>query len=206
MASTAQIANLRAELTLKSKKFDAGMKRAGKSTKKLSASFAKMGGALVAAFGVAAIGRFIGNTLSMTDAIGKFADRIGITTTALQEYQFAFDIAGVLQKKLNKGLLEFGKRIGQARVNTGSMVTILGRLDSGLLDTLKATKNNTKALEIMFEALGNAKDQTTKLALADAAFGGPGLLMTSIAPATSASNAIFPPFGVRELKTITGIG
>ena len=179
MASTVEIAKLRTELTLKSKKFDAGMKKAGKTTKKLTGQFKAMGGALVAAFGIAAIGRFISNTLSMTDAIGKFADRIGITTTALQEYQFAFDIAGVETKKLNKGLLEFGKRIGQARVNTGSMVTILGRLDAGLLTALKATKNNNQALELMFDALGAAKDQTTKLALADAAFGGPGLKMTS---------------------------
>ncbi len=179
MATTASVGKLRAELTLKNKKFNAGMKKSAKRTSDLSNSLKKMGGTLVAVFGVAAIGRFISNTLSMTDSIGKFADRIGITTTALQEYRFAFDIAGVEQKKLDKGLLEIGKRLAQARVGTGSMVTILGRLDKQLFETLKATKNNNEALEVMFEALGNAKDQATKLALADAAFGGPGLKMTS---------------------------
>ena len=135
MATTAEIGKLRAELVLKNKKFEAGMKRAQKSAKKTAGAFKGMGGALVAAFGVAAIGRFVKGTLSMADSVGKFADRIGISTTALQEYRFAFDIAGVEQKKLDKGLLEFGKRIAQARVETGSMVTILGRLDSGLLET-----------------------------------------------------------------------
>ncbi|HEA30336.1 MAG TPA: hypothetical protein ENH91_10135 [Leeuwenhoekiella sp.] len=179
MATTAEIGKLRAELVLKNKKFESGMKRAQKSAKKTAGAFKGMGGALAAAFGVAAIGRFVQGTLSMADSVGKFADRIGISTDALQEYRLAFDIAGVEQKKLDKGLLEFGKRIAQARVETGSMVTILGRLDAGLLETLKSTKNTNQAFEIMFKALGDATDQATKLALADAAFGGPGLKMTS---------------------------
>jgi len=47
--------------------------------------------ALVGAVGTAAIAGFVRNTLQQANAIGKFADRIGISTKALQEWRFVFD-------------------------------------------------------------------------------------------------------------------
>ncbi len=179
MATTAEIGKLRAELVLKNKKFESGMKRAQKSAKKTAGAFKGMGGALAAAFGAAAIGRFVQGTLSMADSIGKFADRIGISTDALQEYQLAFDLAGVETKKLDIALLTFGKRLGKARQAIGALAGGLKGGEEQLLESLKATKNMSDALDLMFFAIGKAETQTRKLALADAAFGGPGLKMTA---------------------------
>lgn len=59
---------------------------------------------LGAATGIAIFGR---KTLQSADAIGKFADRVGISTNALQEYRHAFELAGVATDETDKGLLTF---------------------------------------------------------------------------------------------------
>jgi len=132
-----------------------------------------------AAVGAVALGLLIKKTLDSFDSIGKGADRIGITTDALQEYRFAFDKAGVSQEAVDKSLLNFTKRLGKARQGIGALAGGLKGGQEQLLATLKGTSNATEALEVMFQALGNAKDATERAALADAAFGGGGLKMTA---------------------------
>ena len=55
MATTAEIGKLRAELVLKNKKFEAGIKKSTRSTRSFQSSLKKMGTALVVAFGAAAV-------------------------------------------------------------------------------------------------------------------------------------------------------
>ena len=117
--------------------------------------------------------------LNSFDEIGKSADRIGITTDALQEYRFALDKAGISQEQTDKGLLEFEKRLGKAREGFGAMAESLKRVDTGLLDNVLAAQDGTAALEALFQGLANTEDQAKKLAIADAAFGKVGLKMTA---------------------------
>ena len=63
-----KIADMFAELSLKKDKFDKGMNEAGKSPTMLSGSFAKLGGAIAAAFSVAAITAFMSEAMKAYDA------------------------------------------------------------------------------------------------------------------------------------------
>ena len=113
------------------------------------------------------------------DAIGKFADRAGVTTSELQKMRFAFDLAGVGVEAVDKAFLTFGKRLGKARQGIGALQGGLKGGEEALLEKLKATNNVSEALNVMFKAMGEAESQTRKLAIADAAFGDAGLRMTA---------------------------
>jgi len=119
------------------------------------------------------------NTLKAADDIGKFADRIGITTTALQKYRFAFDLAGVSQEETDKGLLTFSKRIGEARAGTGAMVDTLRKLNPELLKSIVNSKSEADALELIFKGMGKAKSAAEKNAIANSALGRAGVKMTA---------------------------
>lgn len=134
---------------------------------------------LIGVFGTAAVGAFVRNTLQSADAIGKFSDRIGISTTALQEWRFAFDKAGLSASEVDKGLLNFVKNLGEARQGTGTLVTFLNKYDKSLLQVLQSENDNTRALEVLFKALGKTENQADKVALANAALGRSGKQMVA---------------------------
>ena len=178
MAST-KIGNLKAVLSMDSKKFEKGAKKAKKSVKGLSKSFAGLKSALVGLASAGAFGALTKSILSSADAIGKTADRAGIATDELQKMRFAFDQAGVGAEAVDQALLTFGKRLGKARQGIGALTGGLKGGEEALLSELTATDNVSQALDVMFRAMGQATTQTQKLAIADAAFGGAGLKMTS---------------------------
>ncbi len=146
--------------------------------KKTAGSIAKMGAAAFAAAAVLA-GVFAKKALASADAIGKFSDRIGISTTALQKYRFAFGLAGLAQEETDKGLLTFSKRIGEARAGTGAMVDTLKKINPELLQLIINSKTEGEALEIIFKGMGKAKNAAEKNAIANAALGRAGVKMTS---------------------------
>jgi hypothetical protein len=177
--SDTKVGTLKALFSLDSTKFDRGMKNIQKSTKKTEAGLNKLKGVLVGAFSVVAVKSFIQSTLTAADSIGKFADRAGIATDRLQTMKFAFDLAGVGAEGVNKAMITFGKRLGKARQGIGALAGGLKGGQEELLNTLLRTKDMNQALDVMFTAMGNAKNQAEKLSIADAAFGMAGLRMTA---------------------------
>ena len=153
--------------------------QANRGLQGLTSSASKLGFALAGAFSVIAVGRFTKSTLESADAIGKFASRAGVTTDKIQKLRFAFELAGVGVEGVDKGLLNFGKRLGKARQDIGALAGGLTNGEEALLESLKATDNMSDALDLMFRAMGNAETSTRKLAIADAAFGISGLRMTA---------------------------
>jgi len=154
-------------------------KQVNSSMSKLTAGAAKLGVALAGAFAVGKIGAFGKQTLAAADAIGKFADRAGISTDELQKMRYAFDLAGVGVEAVDKGLLNFGKRLGKAHQGIGALKGGLKGGEEALLDMLMATDSQSEALDVIFKAMGAATTQRRKLAIADAAFGMSGLRMTA---------------------------
>ena len=178
MAET-KIGAIVAELKLNSSKFSRGLVKAEKGMKGFKSSVKRLGGSLIALAGIGGMGLFIKSTLDATDSIGKFADRAGITTTELQKMRFAFDLAGVGVEATDKALLTFGKRLGKARLGIGALEGGLKKGKEELLKNIKATNTINEALDVTFKAMGAAKNQAEKLAIADAAFGTAGLRMTA---------------------------
>jgi len=96
--------------------------------------------------GGAGIGYLVKKSLNMADTIAKTADRIGITTKALQEWRHAARLSGLTTAELDKGLEAFAKRLGEARAGTGTLITILNKMDPALLANLRAARTTDDAL------------------------------------------------------------
>jgi hypothetical protein len=109
--------------------------------------------------------------LEYADTIAKTADKIGITTKALQKYRYIADRSGVATNKLDSGFEAFSKRLGELRMGTGTLYTILNKNNQALKAQLVAADNTTEALDIYFDALKNTENQNDRAALSAAAFG-----------------------------------
>ena len=154
--------------------------KAEQGWKKISKTVFSYRSALVAAASATALGYFIKRNLDAADAIGKTADKIGITTGKLQEYRFMADRAGVDTAQLDKGLEQFVKRIGELNAKTGSMYEYLHKVDEELINQLLATKTTNEALDIYINKLTNAASASEKAALAAAGFGRSGVSLVNI--------------------------
>lgn len=126
--------------------------------------------AFVALAGATALGFAIKRSIDFTEQIGKQADAIGISTATLQRYRFAAQLSGISTEALDKGLKNFTKAIGEARVGTGTMITILRKANPALLEQLLATNSVEEALLLYNDAIADAGNATDRAALSSAGF------------------------------------
>jgi hypothetical protein len=118
--------------------------------------------------------------LDHADATAKQADAIGISTDALQEYRHAAELSGVANDKLDASLLQFTKRLGEAREGTGSLAEFLVKYDKDLLGAVQTTTSAEQALDLVLRKMAETEDQAERAALANAAFGRSGVQLTNI--------------------------
>lgn len=139
-----------------------------------------MRGALVGIAGATGMGLFVKKALESADAIGKASDVIGISTDALQEYRHAARIAGVSTELMDNSFKAFSKRVGEARNETGALVTFLKKFDEQLLKDIQTAGSTEEALNLFMDRMGRTADQTDRAALAAAAFSRSGLVLTNM--------------------------
>lgn len=135
--------------------------------------------ALLGAVFVAAGARAVLSFVDATDAIAKTADVAGLGVEALQAYRFAFDRAGVSQEKTDKGLIKFGKTIGELRAGTGTLITLLKKSNPEFLKQLANAENTTDAFDLFIRKLAATENQMDRAALANAGLGRTGQLMAN---------------------------
>ena len=143
-----------------------------KSFGKLKLGIAAAAAAVVA--GAFAFSRMMGSTLDMADKIAKSADKIGVSTNALQEYRYAAGLAGVESNKLDDALGKFSKNMGELGRSSSATQTALKDLDPVLLTMLKNTSGVNAQLKIAFRGLKDIEDPAKRSAIAVALFGRSG--------------------------------
>ncbi|MBW2647164.1 MAG: phage tail tape measure protein [Deltaproteobacteria bacterium] len=183
------IGALRAELSAGHAQFSADMKKAknavqinaskmsramhtvGDKFKRAVKAMTSFRGIMTGAAMVAGMLYAIKKNLEYADTIAKTADKIGITTEALQRYRYIADRSGVATDKLDKAFAKFSVGIGDLRAGTGTLYTILNKNNKALMGQLVAADNTTEALDIYFKALEDITNQNDRASLAAAAFG-----------------------------------
>jgi len=143
-------------------------------------------GAFAAAAAVGAIGIglvvAIKKAVNFADAIGKTADKVGITTGELQKLRFAFDIGGMAVEHTDKALTVFSRNIGDLRNNTGTLTTFMRKLgDHGLNEVLMKTGRLTPKISALMQKMREMATQSDAVALGVAAFGRQGAALAAIA-------------------------
>lgn len=114
------------------------------------------------------------------DALAKTADNIGLTTSSLQELQYAAESSGLSADGLNDSMKEFAKSIGELRLETGPLYSALKDTDAALVQMLANTETQDEALAIFANKMQQAGDATERVRLANAAFGGGGIRMVNV--------------------------
>lgn len=157
-----------------SKKSNAGLK----ST---TAHFSKLGSAaagFLPALGAAAMVSAVKNVVSSLDEIGKTADRIGITTDALQELRAVAESAGVEQSALDNSIEKLGKGLAEAATGIGTAKYALDELGLSANDLMGLGLDG--ALAKIADEINKVPDPMQKTVLATQLFGRSGTPMLNL--------------------------
>lgn len=150
-----------------------------KATQMVTSAWSIAAGAITMVSAGALVG-FIKSSISAADAIAKTADRVGVSTGALQEYRYAASISGIETEKMDTSLEKFTRTLGETRHGTGALTSFLKKYDEQLLSNVKSSKSTDEALNLIFDAMGKTASEADRAALAAAAFGRAGVDMTSM--------------------------
>jgi hypothetical protein len=113
--------------------------------------------------------------LEFADGIAKTADKVGLSTDALQKYRYAADLAGVSNGDLDKAFDKLNKSIGET-INDGTGAAFDAFTQLGLQADLASGK--LRGTEPVFlavaDAISKVKDQSQRAALLADLFGRSG--------------------------------
>ena len=173
MASGASLGKATIDLELEyakvSKALDVVNKRIGRFESKMK----KASNRLKAVFSIGAVvafGSAVKKTFDELDKIGKVADKLGITTTKLQELRFAAEQTGVASNTLDTAVQRFTRRLGEAVEGTGVLKDDLEKLNISIRNSDGSTRDAMDVLNEYADAMSNAADPSEKLRLSIAAF------------------------------------
>lgn len=172
----ANSSKLTAELEKANKRAERWEKKTKRSVLGVKKAFIALGAAAAAV----KFTSFIQESIAAADKIGKMSDALGLTTDQFQEYAHAADLAGVNQSQFTSNMTAFVKRVGEARSETGPLVSFLKKYDSELLVAIQRTTSQEQALGLIANAIQNAATATDRAAIANAAFSRAGVAMVNM--------------------------
>jgi hypothetical protein len=180
----ANLASLVVSLTTKTEPFRKGMKRSETTLQKFRASVKRSAVALTALGTVAATAalaiatRLTKAGLANVDATAKMADRLGLTTEALLELQFAAKAtAGVNEATLNMALQRMTRRLSEAAQGTGEAVKALEEL--GLSAQALAALSPDEQFKAIADAMAKVPSQADKVRLSFKLFDSEGVALVN---------------------------
>jgi len=152
----------------KSKK---GFNSVNKNINTTQQSMKKLAGAFAGVFAVRQIVMFGQETLALADSIGKTADSIGVSTTFLQQYQFAAQQSGIETEQFNKALRFFSKGVGEAAQGTGLAKRAFEEMGLSIKDSSGQTKKSEDLFKEFFVTLESIQEPFERNALLAQVFG-----------------------------------
>lgn len=112
------------------------------------------------------------------DNISETAERLGISTTALQGYRYAAKIAGVDQEGFDKGLEKLGEHLAQASVGMGDALPVFQALGIQSRDASGKVRTLESVLPELANKFSQIGSESVKNALAIKIFGKEGSKMS----------------------------
>lgn len=162
-------------------KFTAIERRGAQMQKRLDSTFASFGkGFLVGAAGAIGVGtltelpgairKIVGEAAGLVDV----ANKVGLTTTALQEFHFAATQGGASVEDFDKALGVFAKNIGAALDGTGDLGKVLEQNGIALRDQNGKVRSTSDLLKAYADVIQNAGSEQERARLVTIAFGRAG--------------------------------
>lgn len=160
-----------------------GIARVNRSLRRSVQRAGAFGAKLLAVQGIAvyAFRRITQAAWAAGDALAKNADAAGLSVDAYAQLRFAAERAGVPAERFKSAMERLSKRVGEARVGTGALITILKKASPALLQQVNAAKSTEEAFTLIMKAMVKLEDPMNRVALANAAFSGAGMDMVKMA-------------------------
>ncbi len=133
---------------------------------------------VMAGLGAGAVVARIKGAVAALDDMGKTADKIGLTTDALQELRVIAESSGIAQSSLDSSLERFNKRLGEAQLGTGAAAKMLKQM--GLEADKLAAAGLDEALSQVADRIAGIASPTERAAAAAALFGREGVAMVNL--------------------------
>ncbi|MBL8576132.1 MAG: hypothetical protein JNK47_02815 [Mesorhizobium sp.] len=177
------IGGIHVDLGLNQARFQDGLRKAGRSMETFKSrtetqflGIAKnfgmgLAGGAVAALAPLALVRTALDAINEASKLVDTADRIGITTKALQELSFGFSQAGVEAGDFETGMDQFTKRIGEAATKGNRLGEILKANGVALRDSNGQIRSSESLLGDYADLMKNAASEQERMVLATEAFG-----------------------------------
>jgi uncharacterized phage infection (PIP) family protein YhgE len=149
----------------------------------LAATAKSLGGVLGVSLGIGAFEKLAGvitDTVHSAAGLVDLADKIGITTDALQELRYQAEQNGSSAEALDSALSQFSKRIGEAATGSGELLKILNANGVALRDAAGNLRPLTDLLANYADLIKNASDDQARAVLATQAFGKAGDEMANV--------------------------
>ena len=148
-----------------------GFNSVNKNINSTQQSMKKLAGAFAGVFAVRQLVVFGNQALQVADDIGKLADSVNVSTTFLQQYQFAAEQSGISTEGFTKALRFFAKGVGEATMGTGLAKRAFEEMGISLEDVDGKTKNTEDLFKEFFHSLESIQDPLKRTGLLAQVFG-----------------------------------
>lgn len=140
---------------------------------------------LTAVAGAAGIGLLVKSSLQSIDTLGKTAQKLGVTSQALQKLRYASNLAGVETRTVDMAVQRFTRRLSEAANNTGEAKDALKEL--GLNAKELAKQPLDKQMLKLADAFDNVQSSGDKVRLAFKLFDSEGVAFVNTLEGGSAA-------------------
>jgi Phage-related minor tail protein len=174
--ATGSLGTLTIDLAANITRFEAALNKAERVADKranaIKRNVTRLATGLGAALGTFGFVKAVEGALDFADAIGKAADRAGVSTQKLQELRFAADQNGVSVAQLDDGVRRFSRRLGEF-INTGAGPAAAAFKAYGIevRDSAGNLRGTEAVMDDVIRLMGTLTSQSEKSALAAKLFG-----------------------------------
>ncbi len=153
------------------KKVNAGFGKITKTVKKMALPVVALAGAFVL---------LTKRSLKAADAIAKTADKLGVSTDALQELRYAAELSGVKITALDMGLQRFTRRLAEARQGMGELKGVIEQYDISITNADGSSRSMQDVLGSLADVIANTTDKQERLRIAFKAFDSEGVALVNL--------------------------
>jgi hypothetical protein len=131
-------------------------------------------GAFGVSLGALALVQFAKRSLDAVGNLGELAEQLGISTDALQVYQYAATQAGLKTEELENAIGKFTRTIGEAADGNKAALDAFNKLDVGILDAQGNLRSTESVLLDVADGLARIEDPAQRAAVVVDLFGRAG--------------------------------
>jgi len=180
----ARTAKLEKDLDAANAKIRRKMQTSGRTmSRDMSTAMAGLG--KIAAFtgvtlGLNAIKKSIFDVIDSSFQLQNTADKLGLTTTTLQELRFAGEQFNITQQTIDMGLQRFSRRLAEAAQGGGELKGTLDQYNIAARDAEGRTRGTMEVMREYADVIKNAESDQERLRLAFKAFDSEGVSFVNI--------------------------